>query len=171
MVKNLLYILVCVFICSCSDDPKELPQIDIKQMQEDLIEANKKALNKESEQIDAYVKRRGLNVVKTKTGLRVGLYNDVEGEAIVEKQSAVVNYTVTLLDGTECYSTANKPEFFMVGKDYVESGLHEGIQHMSKGDKAIIIIPSHLGHGLAGDLKKIPIKSTIVYDIELLDIK
>jgi len=75
------------------------------------------------------------------------------------------------LDGTKCYNTDEKPEFFTVGKDYVESGLHEGIQFMSIGDKAIIIIPSHLGHGLAGDLKKIPFKSTIVYDIEFLDIK
>ena len=148
-----------------------VPQIDIKQMQEDLIAANKKALKQESEQIDAYVKRKGLDVVRTKTGLRFAIYKNVEGENVKEHQEALVHYKVSLLDGTECYTTEEKPEFFMVGKDYVESGLHEGIQFMSVGDKALIIIPSHLGHGLAGDLKKIPIKSTIVYDIELLDVK
>ncbi|MGB0882505.1 MAG: FKBP-type peptidyl-prolyl cis-trans isomerase [Vicingaceae bacterium] len=143
----------------------------MKQLQEDLIKANKKALNQESEQIDAYVKRKGLDVTLSKTGLRYTIYKDLDGENVQENQEALVHYKVSLLDGTECYTTKDKPEFFMVGKDYVESGLHEGIQHMSVGDKAIIIIPSHLGHGLAGDLKKIPIKSTIVYDIELLDIK
>jgi FKBP-type peptidyl-prolyl cis-trans isomerase len=171
MIRFLIFILISTLLISCSDDPKELPVIDIQQMQEDLIEANKKALSQESDQIDTYAKNKGLNVVRTKTGLRYVIYNDVEGENIKENQEALVNYTVTLLDGTECYSTTDKPEFFMVGKDYVESGLHEGIQNMSIGDKAIVIIPSHLGHGLAGDLKKIPIKSTIVYDIELLDVK
>jgi len=171
MLKKLLYSSICVLLFSCSNDPVEVPQIDVKQMQEDLIEANKKALSQESDQIDAYVKRKGLDVVRTKTGLRYTIYKDAEGINVKEQQEVLVHYKVSLLDGTECYTTADKPEFFMVGKDYVESGLHEGIQFMSVGDKAIIIIPSHLGHGLAGDLNKIPIKSTIVYDIELLDIK
>jgi len=171
MLKWLIYISLCGLIFSCSDNPKELPEIDIKKLQEDLIAANKKALSQESEQIAAYVKEKGLNVNNTKTGLRYQIYNDVEGAEIENKQQAVVKYTVTLLDGTECYATEGKSEEFTVGKDYVESGLHEGIQFMSVGDKAIIIIPSHLGHGLAGDLKKIPIKSTIVYDIELVEIK
>jgi len=156
---------------SCSDAPKELPVVDVKQMQEDLIEANKKALSQESVQIESYVKEKNLNVIRTKTGLRYTIYKDVEGENVQEKQEVLVKYKVSLLDGTECYNTDEKPEFFTVGKDYVESGLHEGVQFMSVGDKAIIIIPSHLGHGLAGDLKRIPIKSTIVYDIELLNIK
>ena len=65
----------------------------------------------------------------------------------------------------------NKVEEFIVGKDYVESGLHEGIAFMNAGDKALIIIPSYLAHGLAGDLKKIPFRSTIVYDVELVAIK
>jgi FKBP-type peptidyl-prolyl cis-trans isomerase len=170
-LKELVYISLSSLLFSCSGDPKEIPVIDIKQMQEDLIEANKKALTKESVQIEEYVKENNLNVIRTETGLRYQIYNEVEGQNVKGKQEVLVKYKVTLLDGTDCYSTDDKPEFFTVGKDYVESGLHEGIQFMSVGDKAIIIIPSHLGHGLAGDLKKIPIKSTIVYDIELLDIK
>lgn len=170
-MKSIIYIILGIVFFSCSDDPKELPQISIKEIQEGLIEANKKALSQESEQIEAYVKRKELSVIQTKTGLRYQIYNDVEGVKIKNKQQAVIKYTVSLLDGRLCYETEGKSEEFTVGKDYVESGLHEGIQFMSVGDKAIIIIPSHLGHGLAGDLKKIPIKSTIVYDIELLEIK
>ena len=170
MFKQALYVLVIVMFNSCSDIPSEIPEIDMKQMQEDLIQANKNAVSKESLQIDAYVKEKSINVIRTKTGLRYCIYHDLKGEKIEEKQQAVIRYKVSLLDGTECYSTDNKSEEFIVGKDYVESGLHEGIQNMSIGDKAIIIIPSHLGHGLAGDSKKIPFKSTIVYDIELIDI-
>jgi len=170
-MKLVVYILPVLILLSCSEAPNDMPIIDMKQMQEDLIEANKKALHQESDQIEAYVKENDLNVICTKTGLRYQIYKDVKGENAQEKQEVLVKYTVSLLDGTECYSALDKPEFFTVGKDYVESGLHEGVQFMSIGDKAIIIIPSHLGHGLAGDLKKIPIKSTIVYDIELLEIK
>ena len=83
----------------------------------------------------------------------------------------MIKYNVTLLDGTECYSTDDEVEEFIVDKDYVEAGLHEGIQFMSPGDKAILILPSHLAHGLAGDLKKIPFRSSIVYDIELIAVK
>ena len=170
MIRLLVFLSISILLASCSDDPQEMPVIDVQQMQEDLIEANKKALTRESVQIDTYIKEKNLDVTLTKTGLRYAIYKNVEGENVIEKKEALVKYTVSLLDGTECYKT-DKPEFFTVGKDYVESGLHEGIQFMSVGDKALIIIPSHLGHGLAGDLKKIPIKSTIVYDIELLDVK
>jgi FKBP-type peptidyl-prolyl cis-trans isomerase FkpA len=55
--------------------------------------------------------------------------------------------------------------------DNVESGLHEGILYMNEGSKALLVIPSHLAHGLVGDMNKIPPKSTIVYDIELLELK
>ena len=170
-MRLILYGIACIVMASCSGDTDEFQQIDMNQLQEDLIQASKNATAKESGQIDAYIKKKNLKVVKSPTGLRYHLYKDVEGESIINEQRAIVRYTVTLLDGTECYATKEEVEEFTVGKDYVESGLHEGIKFMSVGDKAIIVIPSHLAHGLAGDLKKIPYRSTIVYDIELVAIK
>ena len=170
-MRFLLVCILTVVIISCSGDVKNPQSIDIHKIQEDLLQANKNAVALESEQIDQYVVEKNLDVVKTKTGLRYNIYNEVEGDLIVNNQKAVVKYNVTLLDGTECYSTKKEVEEFTVGKDYVESGLHEGIAYMSAGDKAIMIIPSHLAHGLAGDMKKIPFRSTIVYDIELVAIK
>ena len=170
-MKLFFTIILSILFFSCSDEPKKFPTMDMNKVQEQLLEANKIAISKEAQQIDEYVKAKGLDLVKTKTGLRYKIYNEVEGELIIKKQTAVVKYTVTLLDGTECYSTKAEVEEFIVNKDYVESGLHEGIQFMSVGDKAVMILPSHLAHGLAGDLKKIPFRSTIVYDIELVAIK
>jgi FKBP-type peptidyl-prolyl cis-trans isomerase len=170
-MNRYLIIILTAFLFACSDDPKDLPPIDMNKIQEVLLEANKRAISKEANQIDEYVKSKGLNIIKTQTGLCYQIYKDLEGEKIQKEKTAVVKYTVTLLDGTVCYSTKDKTEEFIVDKDYVESGLHEGIQFMSTGDKAIIIMPSHLAHGLAGDLKKVPMRSTIVYDIELLEIK
>ncbi|MFB0923706.1 MAG: hypothetical protein QMB65_00245, partial [Vicingaceae bacterium] len=92
--------ILSILFFSCSDEPKKFPPMDMNKVQEQLLEANKIAISKEAQQIDEYVKAKGLDLVKTKTGLRYKIYNEVEGELIIKKQTAVVKYTVTLLDGT-----------------------------------------------------------------------
>ncbi|MCB9359833.1 MAG: FKBP-type peptidyl-prolyl cis-trans isomerase [Flavobacteriales bacterium] len=175
MKANLFLVVVIFFLFSCQSDKKgknsfnNLPEKEIK---EKLIEANKIAAQKESIQIDGYVARRKWDVTKTGTGLRYLIYHEGKGEKAETGKIAVVKYKVSLIDGTVCYSTKEKgAEEFTIGKDNVESGLHEGITYMKVGDKAKIIIPSYLAHGLAGDLKKIPVRSTIIYDIELIALK
>jgi len=169
-MKSTLYIII-ILCASCSRDIEKQQPINTQKLQEQLLQANINATTLESQQIDSYVKSKNLNMIKTPTGLRYEIYEDQEGVAIINNQRAVVKYTVTLLNGTECYATKDNAEEFIVGKDNVESGLHEGITYMSVGDKAIIIIPSHLAHGLAGDSKKIPIRATIIYDVELVAIR
>ena len=164
-------IILAVFLSSCQEDNHKPVKVNTDQLKEQLVDANKEAAEIESNQIDGYVKRRKLEVTKSPTGLRYVIYHDDEGDQAEDEQTVVVKYTVSLLNGRECYNTDEGPEEFKVGHDYVESGLHEGIKQMSKGDKAIMIIPSHLAHGIAGDFEQIPIRSTIVYDIELVDIK
>jgi FKBP-type peptidyl-prolyl cis-trans isomerase len=94
------------------------------------------------------------------------------GVAALPEKQAKVNYKITLLDGKLCYSSdSTGAKVFMIGKDNVESGLHEGIQLLHVGDKAIFILPSHLAHGLLGDEDKIPPHSAVIYDIELLGIR
>ena len=165
--------IICLI--SCQSDKKSktsLNNLSEKEIKEKLIEANKIAAQKESIQIDGYVSRRKLDVTKTGTGLRYFIYHEGKGEKAENGKIAVVKYEVSLIDGTVCYSTKEKgAEEFIIGKDNVESGLHEGITYMKVGDKAKIIIPSYLAHGLAGDFKKIPVRSTIIYDIELIALK
>jgi FKBP-type peptidyl-prolyl cis-trans isomerase len=165
--------IICLI--SCQSDKKNktsLNNLSEKEIKEKLIEANKIAAQKESIQIDGYVSRRKLDVTKTGTGLRYFIYHEGKGEKAENGKIAVVKYEVSLIDGTVCYSTKEKgTEEFIIGKDNVESGLHEGITYMRVGDKAKIIIPSYLAHGLAGDFKKIPVRSTIIYDIELIALK
>ncbi|MCO6500712.1 MAG: FKBP-type peptidyl-prolyl cis-trans isomerase [Vicingus serpentipes] len=170
-VRNTIAFLLFTVFISCSEE-QEVKQPSLKEIQEALLEANIKATEMESQQIEAYIKQKELSVIATGTGLRYSIYH--KGDQIIKGElgkRAVINYQVTLLNGDTCYSTGGKPEELLVGEDYAESGLHEAIQLMYQGDKAIVIIPSHLAHGLAGDLKKIPIRSTIVYDIELVQVK
>ena len=56
---------------------------------------------------------------------------------------ATVSYTISLLDGTLCYDSKTEgPKQFKVGKDIVESGVHQAVELMHAGDKGLFIIPS-----------------------------
>jgi FKBP-type peptidyl-prolyl cis-trans isomerase FkpA len=100
------------------------------------------------------------------------IYQEGEGEQAVPGKEAKVEYTITLLDGTLCYSSdSTGAESFLIDRSEVESGLQEGIKHMRVGSRAKLIIPSHLAHGLIGDQEKIPPLETVVFDIHLLDLK
>lgn len=169
-----LYKLLTLFllIVACRNEQSPSPINNSNQLKEILIERNINAVKKEQQQIENYIKKHKLNPIKTGTGLHYQLIKEGDGEKAIEEQVVVISYEVTLLNGTLCYSTKEKePEEFKVGKDNVESGLHEAITYLKKGDKAIIIIPSYLAHGLAGDFNKIPMRSTIIYTLELIDIK
>jgi FKBP-type peptidyl-prolyl cis-trans isomerase len=78
-----------------------------------------------------------------------------------------MDYKIGLLDGTECYNSRfeGRKTFEVAGSGDSESGLHKGLQYLKRGDKALLLIPSPLAHGLLGDFKKIPPQMPIVYDL------
>lgn len=172
-MKNWCLILVGILLFACNGNEQNTDmELNPVQVKEALINANKAAAEEESLQIDGYVKRRKLDVITTGTGLRYQIYKKGDGEKAAIGKRAVVAYEVSLIDGRVCYSTKETgPEEFKIGSDRVESGLVEAICYMSVGDKARVIIPSHLAHGLVGDFEKIPVRSTIIYDIELIKLK
>lgn len=159
-------------LIGCSQNSGDRTPIDARKLKEPLIDANKIRIEMESDQIDGYVNRRKWDVTRTGTGLRYFIYKSGIGDSAKEGLVARVNYEISLLDGTICYSTKESgSQDFLIGMDDVESGLHEGITYMREGDKAKLILPSHLAHGLIGDQDKIPAKATIIYDIELVELK
>lgn len=171
-MKKCFYLLSLVFIaCTSSTDNKQ-NTISQKQIKEPLIKANKTASEIENEQIEAYIKRRGWEVEETGTGLRYLITFKGGGKLPEVGDVAQIKYKISLINGKECYqSQEDTPEEFVVEKDNIESGLQEGIQYIPVGSKATFIIPSHLAHGLLGDLNKIPPRSTIIYEVHLVGIK
>ncbi|MCO5260756.1 MAG: FKBP-type peptidyl-prolyl cis-trans isomerase [Crocinitomicaceae bacterium] len=110
-------------------------------------------------------------ITKTGTGLRYFIYENGEGEPARVDDIVEVEYKITLLDGTECYTTAkDEVEEFKVDKAQVETGIQEAVKLMRQGDKAHLIIPSHLAYGIIGDMTKIPPLSTLLVDITLVKI-
>jgi FKBP-type peptidyl-prolyl cis-trans isomerase FkpA len=111
-------------------------------------------------------------VEQTGSGLRIVRLKDGEGEYPRSGQDAKVSLVVSLLDGTEVYRTPeDEVEVIRIDESDVETGLQEGLKKIRKGGKSKLIVPSHLAHGLVGDLDKIPPLSTLIVDVELYDIK
>ena len=166
MKIKLAVILLVLISCQGRHDPKNLNPSDLK---EPLIKANKEAARTESEQIDDFILRHGWNIANTSTGLRYMIYKAGNGPKTKPGMNVKLNYTLTLLTGDTVYTSAlNGPLQFEVGKGEVISGLEEAILLLKVGDRAKIIIPSHLAFGLTGDQDKINFKASLVYDLELV---
>ena len=170
----LFFFLFIALFAGCKNDQKKKPtrQLTIEDIKNPSMNTGQMMVKKETDDIDSYIKRHGYEMQKTGTGLRYMIYKKGTGEKAEKGKVAKISYKISLLDGTECYSSEKEgPTEFLIGQDQIESGLHEGVQYLHVGDKAIIILPSYLAHGLLGDRKKIPPRSSVVYDIELLSLK
>ncbi len=159
---------------SCNEEP-----VKNKYKTKDEVELHKKSLrmaNKyltvlDAERINNYAKRRNWKMTQTKSGIWYEIYDKGNGEKAKAGQTAVFNYKISLLDGRVCYSSDSLGvKKMIVGHGGVESGIEEGISFLRKGDKARFILPPFRAHGLLGDMKKIPARSIIIYEIELLDL-
>lgn len=138
---------------------------------EPLMTANTRISKKESEKINAYIKRKNWDMTETGTGLRYGIYASNNGIGIEHGDYVDLEYTLELLDGTLISkSKEGETEMVIVDKDAVESGLHEALKYLHKGDRAKVIIPSHLAFGLTGDQDKIPSFATLVYDLHIVEV-
>ena len=165
-----IYVIITFLLLSCKgrkeDESKNHPN-----KQEALVRINKYLVDNDADVIKSYVKRRNWEMVTSQTGLWYMIYLHGEGMKAMSGKIASINYKVWLLDGTLCYSSDSLGiKKFRIGKGGVEKGLEEGILLLRVGDKARFIMPPHLAQGLMGDGNKIPPRSTILYDVELVQI-
>ena len=100
--------------------------------------------------------------------IAVGDGLQVEGRGDTVK----VHYTGWLEDGTKFDSSVDRddPFSFPVDVGYVIKGWDEGVQGMKIGGKRKLIVPSDLGYGSHGAGDVIPPNSTLVFEVELLEI-
>lgn len=169
MKLSLISFLIAVGV-SCNQNPKyesDLPtQKEVNRSMEDV---NRQFAKDEAAQIDGYIARRGWKMKTTGTGLRFMIEHSTDGDSIKMGDVVEVNFEVSLLNGDLVYtSDENGTRAIEIGKANIESGLHEGLQLMKVGESAMFILPSHLAHGLTGDNQKIPPRSSVVYDIDLI---
>ena len=106
------------------------------------------------------------------SGLKYIIVEEGEGENAGTGNVVTVHYSGFLEDGTKFDSSVEKDEpiTFVLGNKKVISGWDEGITYMKKGSKARLIVPPSLGYGDMA-VGKIPANSTLIFDVELIDIK
>ena len=112
-------------------------------------------------------------VVTTKTGLQ---YVDIKvGEGTLPKlgDTVVVHYTGWLEDGTKFDSSVDRgePFSFPIGMGRVILGWDEGVGTMRVGGVRKLIIPPDLGYGARGAGGGIPPNATLIFEVELLEIR
>lgn len=112
-------------------------------------------------------------MITTATGLQ---YEDLQGGTGAEAthgKIVSVHYTGWLEDGTKFDSSLDRrqPFQFPLGARRVIAGWDEGVTGMKVGGKRKLVIPPQLGYGSRGAGGVIPPNATLIFEVELLDVR
>jgi len=114
-------------------------------------------------------KKPGIKI--TASGLQYEIVNETTGKKPLANSTVVVHYEGKLVDGTVFDSSYERESPWETEINRVIPGWTEGLQLMSVGSKFIFYIPSSLAYGESGIQGIIPPFSTLIFNVELLDIK
>lgn len=109
-------------------------------------------------------------VTTTASGLQYQVLVAKDGPKPSAIDTVKVHYTGTLIDGTKFDSSIDRGEPVSFPLNQVIPGWTEGVQLMSVGSKYKFVIPYNLGYGERGS-GPIPAFSTLIFEVELLDVK
>lgn len=165
-MRYFLFLLVALMACG---DPQPNVPSDAE-IQSQLLEMNKEKSKEESTLIQKFIAQKKWNMMHNGGGLYYEITEKGRGIPVENGMTVAVAFKVFLLDGTQCYETiAADPVRFKVGKDHVESGLHQLMPLLHKGDRVRVVLPSVLAFGFTGDKKKIPGDTPLYYEIVVLN--
>jgi len=110
---------------------------------------------------------------ETPSGLRYKILQEGTGKKATKGSMVSVHYKGQLLDGQVFDSSYQRkqPIDFTIGVGQVIPGWDEGIQLLKVGDKARMVIPSELAYGSRGAGGVIPPDATLIFDVELMNVK
>lgn len=120
----------------------------------------------------AWVPAKGMDTITTQSGLKYIIFKENKENPMATKTDVVhMHYTGFLTDGKIFDSSVEKgkPLPFPIGRKAVIPGWEEIALLMHKGDKFKVIVPPALGYGDNAS-RLIPAKSTLIFDMELIDL-
>jgi FKBP-type peptidyl-prolyl cis-trans isomerase len=172
MYKFIYIALFSFLFMSCEEEIPDQPK-EVNWTKDDSYTLGRDIATNEEIKIRLFLEmHKDWELTQTGTGLRYYVYEKGDGPIPQRGQIAQIEYEVSLLDGTECYRTEDDEyEELLVDRSDVETGVQEAIKLLHVGDRAKLIIPSHIGHGLLGDQDKIPPLTTLVVDMYIMGVR
>jgi len=147
------------------DRVKDILNTYIEKIETEKAEKAKKA---EREFLDANAKDPEIKV--TESGLQYRVVKEGNGKHPTDTSAVRVQYEGKLIDGTIFDSSFDTEEPVEFNVDNLIPGMTEGLMLMSEGAEYIIYIPSELGYGSYSPAEIIPEHSTLIFDIELIQV-
>ncbi len=122
---------------------------------------------------EAELKKVSEGFDRTESGLLYKIIQKGDGKKAEKGKTVSVHYKGALIDGTEFDSSYKRKEpiDFPLGMGNVIEGWDEGIALLQVGDKARFVIPSDLAYGSQGAGGVIPPNATLIFDVELMDVR
>lgn len=149
-MRNFLFLFVVLAATACSYDPN----------------ADQLAIDKK---IKATIKKNGWKMKKTSSGLFIEIAEKGSGtEKAVFTSQVTLNYKGSLLNGQIVDQTPPGKPFVSIVKGLI-AGFQESLLGQTAGTKIHLIIPPNLAYG-DEDLDKIPPNSTLVFELELVEV-
>jgi peptidyl-prolyl cis-trans isomerase A (cyclophilin A) len=135
--------------------------------------SREKRLAEGKKQAEEAMEKLAAGFEKTESGLRYKIIQKGDGKKAEKGKKVSVHYKGSLESGEVFDSsyTRKQPIDFQLGVGQVITGWDEGIALLQVGDKARFVIPSHLGYGSRGAGGVIPPDATLIFDVELMDVK
>ncbi|WP_353330818.1 FKBP-type peptidyl-prolyl cis-trans isomerase [Bacteroides sedimenti] len=110
------------------------------------------------------------NVITLSSGLQYEVLVEGNGKKAKATDQVKCHYEGTLIDGTLFDSSVKRGEPAVFGVNQVIPGWVEALQLMPEGSKWRLYIPSNLGYGAHGAGEMIPPHSTLIFDVELIQV-
>jgi FKBP-type peptidyl-prolyl cis-trans isomerase FklB len=110
-------------------------------------------------------------VVTTESGLQYEIVEAGTGKQPTIEDQVVTHYHGTLLDGSVFDSSVERGQPATFGVGQVIQGWQEGIPLMKEGAKYRFYIPQELAYGMRSPSPNIPAGSTLIFDVELLEVQ
>ncbi|MBF0436768.1 MAG: FKBP-type peptidyl-prolyl cis-trans isomerase [Magnetococcales bacterium] len=156
-------------------------QAEMEKIRNDMMTAFQKEKGRQLEELGAKNRAAGqaflaengkkTGIVTTASGLQYQVVREGKGDKPKATDQVTVHYTGTLLDGSEFDSSVKRGQPVTFPLDKVIPGWTEGLQLMQPGGKYKLFIPPQLAYGNMGSGNKIGPEATLIFDVELLEVK
>jgi FKBP-type peptidyl-prolyl cis-trans isomerase len=169
---SILLLLITAGLPACRNSASRsatLPVQPVALSKDSLIALNRLMVEQDSKRIENYITENKLPMQHYDAGYYGMIIKQGEGPTASDGTILSLRATVRLLNGQVCYRDTIIT--FRPGRTVAISGLHQVAKILQKGTQARYIFPPSLAYGIYGDGHKIPQRSILEYELEVLSVQ